>query len=250
MGVLVEDARRDVLALGVDSGQFGNHLGKDLGRVQRLADGRDPAVVHDHLPVFDFPFRTAGPDGRTDEVPRPLLGQLRPTVSGERVRDGARTRGAFFHGSVLRRLLGPFGIGGIGRLRLRVQLLPFRIALAQGGPFDPGAVRSLPATFDDAAALVDVAHQAVGAGLVIEQAQDQVAAVEAHLGLAGQRINLLLGGPHGPPRSARPLVPVLQFEDEVPAIEVQAVPPGHIGLWFGVDVVADPLDDRRPKGCA
>ena len=71
-----------------------------------------------------------------------------------------------------------------------------------------------------------------------------------HLGLAGQRVDGLFLGAHRPPAATGSLVARLELEHEVPAIEVEAVPAGHIGLRLRVDIVPHALDDRGPQSSA
>ena len=120
--VLINDAGRQVLAVGINA-FVGGHIGtEDRSFVQGLPDGEDFAVVNDHVRLFELARFFTGPYRRPFEPDRALSRPFDVAVGYKRIHD--------------------FALHRIG-LSLVRQNFFLRLALSNGAPFDPRTVGSL-----------------------------------------------------------------------------------------------------------
>ena len=139
VGVFIDNARRQVLATCIDAFVSGDTGAEDRGLVQRLPDCQNFAVVNDDIRLFEFAGCFARPHRRPFEPHRTLSRPFNVAISHKRIHDLA------LHGV------------GLGLVRGGLFL---RLALANGTPFDPRPIGTLPAAFPDAAVHPNVARQA------------------------------------------------------------------------------------------
>ena len=137
--VFIDNARRQVLATCINAFVGGQIGAEDRGLVQRLPDRQNFAVVNDDIRLFEFAGCFACPHRRPFEPHRALSRPFDIAVGHKRIHDLA--------------------LHGVGLSLVRRGLF-LGLALANGTPFNPRPIGTLPAAFPNTAVHPNVARQA------------------------------------------------------------------------------------------